>query len=121
MVAMAEPAALLPPRFLSRAEAAAYVGVGETTFDEEVAAGLWPAPLRRGAKGARLTWDRAALDAAADRLSGLVRPAAAVERDERTNVAVAAEAAALRRLNGEAQDRPKRRRLRIGDALNGGR
>jgi len=61
----------LVPRFLSRDEAAAYLGVSAGTFDQEVSRGLWPRPLRRGSKGWRLTWDRLALDAAADLASGL--------------------------------------------------
>lgn len=59
------------PRFLSRTEAAEYVGVSARTFDAEVAAGMWPAPMRRGGKGGALTWDRVRLDLAADRLAGL--------------------------------------------------
>lgn len=51
----------LAPRGLSRAEAAAYVGVGTTLFDQMVSEGLMPAPKRyRG----RVIWDRLALDAA---------------------------------------------------------
>lgn len=64
------------PRFLSRVEAAAYVGVSAATFDAEVNAGLWPAARRRGLKGTRLTWDRVLLDAFADRTSG-IQPSAA--------------------------------------------
>ena len=59
------------PRYLSREQAAAYVGVSPDTFENEVARGYWPAARRRGDKGGRLTWDRCALDAAADRDSGL--------------------------------------------------
>ena len=62
------------PRYLSREQAAMYVGVSPDTFDMEVQDGLWPAPRRRGSKGGRLTWDRSALDAAADRASGLSDP-----------------------------------------------
>ena len=67
------PLSRLPawPRYLSRDEAARYVGVGVDVFDREVAAGLWPAARRRGAKAARLTWDKHALDLAADKDSGL--------------------------------------------------
>jgi hypothetical protein len=61
----------LPPRFLSREQAAAYVGVSATLFDSEVRAGLWPQPLVRGASAGRLTWDRCALDAWANAASGL--------------------------------------------------
>jgi hypothetical protein len=59
------------PRHLSRVEAARYLGVSDDVFDQEVRAGLWPKPLRRGARGGRGTWDRIALDRAADRASGL--------------------------------------------------
>lgn len=59
------------PRFLSREDAAAYVGVSPNTFDTEVKAGLWPPAMRRGAKLRAVTWDRHALDAMADRHSGL--------------------------------------------------
>jgi hypothetical protein len=58
-------------RFLTRQQAAIYVGVSVSTFDHEVQTGLWPRGRRRGVKGGRLTWDRALLDAAADRQSGL--------------------------------------------------
>lgn len=58
------------PRILSRDQAATYVGVSTTLFDREVAAGKWPPPVRRGEKGGRLTWDRLALDRAADALYG---------------------------------------------------
>lgn len=67
------PLSSLPywPRYLARDEAARYVGVSASEFDREVATGIWPGPTRRGAKGSRLTWDRNALDAAADRRSGI--------------------------------------------------
>ena len=61
----------LSPRYLSRVEAAAYVGVSPDTFDEEVAAGQWPQARRRGKKGTRITWDRVLIDLFADRDSGL--------------------------------------------------
>jgi predicted DNA-binding transcriptional regulator AlpA len=67
------------PRFLSKEEAAHYLGVGSSTFDHEVKSGIWPQPLRRGKKGRQVTWDRTALDIAADRLSGLMKDA---EREE---------------------------------------
>jgi predicted DNA-binding transcriptional regulator AlpA len=53
--------ASLPPRGLSRIEAAAYVGVGPTLFDELVADRRMPRPKR---VGRRVIWDRVALDAA---------------------------------------------------------
>ena len=59
------------PRYLSREEAARYVGVSADVFELEVSAGLWPQPRRRGGKGGRLTWDRALLDATADKDSGI--------------------------------------------------
>lgn len=53
--------ASLPPRGLSRSEAAGYVGVGVTTFDRLIRDGLMPKPLK--VYGRRL-WDRLRLDAA---------------------------------------------------------
>lgn len=50
-----------PPRGMSREEAARYVGVGSTKFDEMVADGRMP----RGRKvDGRVVWDRLRLDAA---------------------------------------------------------
>lgn len=69
---MSATAPLLQPRFLSREEAAEYVGVSPTTFDAEVRAGVWPAAMARGAKGGRLTWDKRLLDARADQIGGLL-------------------------------------------------
>lgn len=67
------PIADLPfwPRYLSREEAARYVGVSADVFDDEVNQGFWPGPRRRGRLQGRLTWDRLLLDAAADRDSGI--------------------------------------------------
>lgn len=59
------------PRGLSLEEAAAYVGVSPGTFAAEVEEGRFPKPLRRGPKGGRLTWDKAAIDRRLDVLSGL--------------------------------------------------
>lgn len=98
--AAALPAGLVP-RYLSREEAAAYVGVSPETFDREVREGWWPAPRRRGEKGTRLTWDRLALDAAADQASGLGQPpppAAPAQAAQRA----AAEAAALQGVSNGA-------------------
>ena len=53
--------ASLPPRGLSRTEAAGYCGVGVTTFDRLIRDGLMPKPLK--IYGRRL-WDRLKLDAA---------------------------------------------------------
>lgn len=50
-----------PPRGLSREEAARWIGVGATKFDELVKAGRMPAPKRIDG---RVVWDRLALDAA---------------------------------------------------------
>lgn len=50
-----------PPRGLSRDEAARYVGIGPTLFDELVQTGRMPRPLR---VGKRAIWDRLKLDAA---------------------------------------------------------
>ncbi|MFZ5616216.1 MAG: helix-turn-helix transcriptional regulator [Pseudomonadota bacterium] len=53
------------PRGLRRPEAAAYVGLGETKFDELVKDGRMPRPKRIDG---RVVWDRRALDAAFDAL-----------------------------------------------------
>jgi hypothetical protein len=55
----------LPPRGLSRVEAAAYVGVSPTTFDELVEAGTMPQPKT---VLTRRIWDRQGLDLAFDAL-----------------------------------------------------
>lgn len=51
----------LPPRGLAREQAAAYVGVSPTKFDEMVNDKRMPKPKRIDA---RVVWDRLALDAA---------------------------------------------------------
>lgn len=50
-----------PPRGMSREEAARYIGVGATKFDEMVADRRMPRPKR---VDGRVIWDRYALDAA---------------------------------------------------------
>lgn len=55
----------LPPRGLDRIEAAAYVGVSATKFDEMVEDGRMPAPKKIDA---RSVWDRRKLDVAFDQL-----------------------------------------------------
>jgi predicted DNA-binding transcriptional regulator AlpA len=50
-----------PPRGMSRDEAARYVGVGATKFDEMVADRRMPRPKR---VDGRVIWDRLQLDAA---------------------------------------------------------
>jgi predicted DNA-binding transcriptional regulator AlpA len=55
----------LPPRGLSRPEAAAYVGVGVTKFDEMVEDGRMPPPK---CIDNRKVWDLRALDRAFDAL-----------------------------------------------------
>lgn len=54
-----------PRRGLSREEAAAYVGIGTTMFDEMVKAGTMPPPYRIGN---RTIWDIRDLDSAIDNL-----------------------------------------------------
>ncbi len=51
----------LPPRGLSREEAAAYIGIGATKFDEMVADGRMPGAKRIDS---RKVWDRHRLDSA---------------------------------------------------------
>ena len=59
--------ASLPPRGLCRVEAAAYLGVSPSLFDEMVRDGRMPAPKRINA---RTVWDRRKLDFAFDALPG---------------------------------------------------
>ena len=56
-----------PHRGLSRPEAAAYVGMGITLFDQCVAEGTMPKPKR---VKSRVIWDRLALDRAFSELPG---------------------------------------------------
>ena len=63
-----KPSALppsLPPRGLSREQAAEYVGVSESHFDTMVNEGLMPKPKR---SGKRTIWDLLAVDQAFSRL-----------------------------------------------------
>lgn len=55
------------PRGLRKDQAATYVGVGVTLFDDMVREGSMPAPKR---VRSRVIWDRLALDAAFDDLPG---------------------------------------------------
>jgi len=58
---MADRVDAYPPRGLSRDEAARYIGIGPTLFDELVQAGRMPRPVRIGK---RVIWDRLKIDAA---------------------------------------------------------
>lgn len=60
-----------PPRGMSRMEAARYVGVGTTKFDELVADGRMPKPRR---VDGRVIWDRVQLDIAFTALPHQERP-----------------------------------------------
>ena len=62
--------ALSSVRGLSRIEAAAYVGLGVTFFDQKVREGALPKPLKIGK---RKLWDRRELDAAFDKLKDSVQ------------------------------------------------
>jgi predicted DNA-binding transcriptional regulator AlpA len=55
----------LAPRGLSRVQAAEYIGVGVTKFDEMVGDGRMPKPKRIDG---RIVWDRVKLDEAFDAL-----------------------------------------------------
>ena len=57
----------LPPRGLTRGQAAAYVGVSPTLFDQMVDDGRMPRPKRINA---RTVWDRRKIDGAFDALPG---------------------------------------------------
>jgi predicted DNA-binding transcriptional regulator AlpA len=61
----------LAPRGLSRVQAAEYIGVGVTKFDEMVDDGRMPRPKR---VDGRLVWDRVKLDSAFDELDDDIRP-----------------------------------------------
>ena len=61
----------LAPRGLSRVQAAEYIGVGVTKFDEMVDDGRMPRPKRIDG---RCVWDRIKLDAAFDELDDDIRP-----------------------------------------------
>lgn len=59
IIAVKADAISYPPRGLSREEAARYVGVGPTLFDEMVADGRMPKPKL---VNSRAIWDRITLD-----------------------------------------------------------
>ena len=58
------------PRALNQQQAAAYLGVSVATFAKQQRAGAWPAPVQVLGCGRKL-WNRKALAAAFDRISGL--------------------------------------------------
>ncbi len=68
---MTKPAEILPsslpPRGLSRVQAAAYVGVSPSLFDAMIGDGTMPGPKRYHA---RTIWDRVSLDEAFNGLPG---------------------------------------------------
>jgi hypothetical protein len=57
----------LPPRGLCRAQAAAYIGVSPSLFDQMISEGIMPKPKR---VHARTVWDRHKLDLAFSALPG---------------------------------------------------
>lgn len=61
MTALRRDAVSYPPRGMSRDEAARYVGVGITKFDEMVSDGRMPRPKRIDG---RVVWDRLQIEAA---------------------------------------------------------
>lgn len=58
----------MAPRGLTPDQAAAYIGLTKREFDALVRQGVYPKPLPGG------IYDRAAIDATLDRLSGLAKP-----------------------------------------------
>lgn len=67
----------LPPRGLTKIQAAAYTGCAtERAFEEHVRKGTFPGPMRGMSR-----YDRLALDDAMDRLSGRAKPAAEDDAD----------------------------------------
>ncbi|MBT3371983.1 MAG: hypothetical protein HOA08_10705 [Rhodospirillaceae bacterium] len=69
----------LPPRGLQREQAAAYVGVGCSKFDQMVDDGRMPKPKRIDT---RKVWDRFQLDLAFEELDGGTNSVDANEWDE---------------------------------------
>jgi hypothetical protein len=63
----------IPPRGLSRLQAAEYIGVGATKFDEMVEDGRMPKPKRIDG---RTVWDRVLLDEAFEALDDAAAPTA---------------------------------------------
>ena len=61
----------LAPRGLSRVQAAEYIGVGVTKFDELVVDGRMPKPKRNDG---RIVWDRVKLDEAFNALDDEAAP-----------------------------------------------
>ena len=59
---------IIAPRGLSRTEAANYVGIGTTKFDQLVRDGRLPKAIQIDG---RVVWDRHKLDDAFDRLAGI--------------------------------------------------
>lgn len=57
-----------PPRTMTKATAAAYCDISKPAFDREVTAGRLPQPVMFGGKE---HWDRKAIDAALDALTGV--------------------------------------------------
>ena len=98
------------PRLLSREEAARYVGVSPAVFEGEVKQGVWPPALRRGARQGRQTWDRLALDRAADQASGLSDSSGHPPGPGDEAAKAAANAIALEAANGYTDQPPRRRR-----------
>lgn len=70
------------PRGLSVRMAAHYTGVSENMFREEVKAGVWPQPIRRGG---RVVWDRQEIDKRFDAMSGVATTSGASIVRERLN------------------------------------
>ncbi len=103
-----------PPLFLSRDEAAAFVGVGADVFADEVSAGLWPEPVRRGAKGGKLTWFRPALVEAAHRLARHqpVTPPAPEPPPPPANATTEADQKIVERIRAQSKDRAQHRHPR---------
>ncbi|HLN24750.1 MAG TPA: hypothetical protein VK558_12290 [Patescibacteria group bacterium] len=78
------------PRMLDTDLAAYYCGLSATTFLARVEAGSYPKAI---SIGRRQMWDRAALDAAMDKMSNLRRPVSA-----KHEVNIAAESLAAQRV-----------------------
>ncbi len=73
----------LPPRGLNREQAAAYIGVSASLFDEMTSDGRMPKPKRANA---RCIWERIALDRAFTSLPGGESPEGSDDDDWSTDV-----------------------------------
>lgn len=98
------------PRYLTREQAALYLGVSTDTFSAEVHAGQWPCGRTRGEKGGKLTWDRKLLDREADRFAGLDQPVEVGHAQPEGEASDPAVQALIQRIDGQTAQHGRQRR-----------